>query len=190
MTMAQIGREVNGLAIDGLCLTDHQVMAGPDLLSVMPRYYPSFVGMEYATSQGDFLLFGLEKPPIDGMAAMDILLLVDDLDGASVSAHPCRAGRSLDPSLLKSGLIHAVEVLNGRCTPEENIAAFELARAHNLPRTGGSDAHTIPELGRFATIVDYNVGNIAELALAIRRGDVSPVALDQDHTTNALAARA
>ncbi len=190
MSVNRIGREIGGTGLDGLCLTDHQVMAGPDLLSVLPGGFSFLVGMEYSTSQGDLLLFGLDKPPIDGMKALDILQLVHDMGGASVAAHPCRAGRSLDPALLGSGLIHAVEVLNGRCTPQENSEALGLAQAFDLPLTGGSDAHMPQEIGRFATMVCQPVYNAAQLAMAIRQGDVSPISLSELQVSNLVAALA
>ena len=190
MSLGRIGREIGGTGLDGLCLTDHQVMAGDEVLSVLPDGFTFLVGMEYSTSQGDFLLFGLDKPPIDGMEAPDILRMVHDMGGASVAAHPCRAGRPLDPALLHSGLIHAVEVLNGRCTPQENSAALDLAKAFGLPRTGGSDAHTPPEIGRFATLVGQPVRSAEQLARIIRQGGVSPISLSESQTANLVAASA
>lgn len=192
MSLDQIGRTAAGLSIDGLCLTDHQVMSGNRAIEAMDTPALVLVGIEYATSQGDFLLFGLDKPPIDGMDAPDILALVQHLGAAAIAAHPCRAGRPVDPSILGTGLVNAVEVLNGRCTPAENIAAMELARAFGLPQTGGSDAHTTPELGRFVTAFDDPIADEKQLALAIRRGDVSPVDTleNQIALPNLLAARA
>ena len=49
----------------------------------------------------------------------------------------------------------AVEIFNARCLlPSFNTSALEFARAHGLPGTVGSDAHTGFEVGQAVLLLD------------------------------------
>ena len=135
------------------------------------------VGMEYATPQGDFLLFGPFEGLKPGLPAREMLGMVREAGGAAVAAHPCRTNRPADAALSRGGLLTAVERINGRNTARENAQAkgWELtARGQGLHSVAGSDAHGLKELGRAPTRFFTPVRDRSQLIDAMRQGRCAP----------------
>lgn len=179
MPLAQILSHARGAGLDGVCITDHDTMQARHHVreGVQPDGLLVIIGMEYATPQGDFLLFGPFEDLAPGLAAPDMLALVHEAGGAAIVAHPCRAKRPADATVAAKCPITAVERLNGRNTPEENALALQWeAPRHNRSLTGvaGSDAHTLPELGQAPTLFFRPVRNRDDLILSLRRGLCTP----------------
>jgi hypothetical protein len=72
--------------------------------------------------------------------------------------------------------VDALEVLNGKVTPRENQFAHQVAEGLNLPATGGSDAHEVSEVGRYATRFSRPIQNEAELVAALKSDHYAAVA--------------
>lgn len=162
--------------LDGVCVTDHECMAAredvregrqADGLLVL-------VGLEYATSEGDILLFGLDKEPTPGLPAREILKQVRTIGGAAVVAHPCRGNRPASAALAEEGLLTAVETVNGRNSFLENSQARTWPFRYGLAATGGSDAHRLDELGRSPTRFSAPIRNQRDLVSALRQGLCRP----------------
>jgi hypothetical protein len=162
--------------LDGVCITDHHTMDIRHAVTegIQANGLHVLFGMEYSTPQGDFLLFGPFEdlaPDLDG----DLLLsTVRGCGGAAVAAHPFRASRPADERLIRSGLCHGVECVNGRNTWHENSAAGQWIKRYRLTRCGGSDAHTLDELGTFATRFFEPVRSRADLIGALTQGLCRP----------------
>lgn len=176
LQVSQILARASERGLDGVCLTDHDSMAiGLELEEgLQSNGLCVIVGMEYATSQGDFLLFGPFEDLRPGLLATDLLILVQQRRGVAIAAHPFRENRPADPSVLCSGLCHGIEVANGRNTPGENALSQGWATNKGLPQTGGSDAHTLAELGRCGTRFRQPVRNRAEFIQALLQGCFEP----------------
>lgn len=105
-------------------------------------------------------------------------------DIAIVWAHPAApsgssayAPVSADPERLR-GVVHAVEVLNGRHLhfPDAVERAEQLAAQLGVGRSGGSDAHRGEDVGRCFTVIDAVANDgTAGVVEAIRAGRVTPV---------------
>lgn len=162
--------------LDGVCITDHDSMASRLLLreGMQDNGLLVLVGMEYTTAQGDFLLFGPFEDLAPGLCARELLTLVHDAGGAAVAAHPCRSNRPTAMELAAQGLVHAVETLNGRNSEEENRLAQAWPGRFKLSAVGGSDAHTLPELGRSPTRFFTRIKSRADLVRALRKGRCEP----------------
>lgn len=162
--------------LDGVCITDHDTMAARHELDegVQSDGLCVVIGMEYATSQGDFLLFGPFEDLEPGRPASEILPLVYASGGAAVAAHPFRAGRGVDESVMSRGLCNAVERINGRTSREQNGLVDGWLARYPLFACGGSDAHSLDELGRVATRFDMPVNSRADIIQALRHGLCSP----------------
>ena len=93
--------------------------------------------------------------------------------GIAIAAHPFRAWRPLDASALNWGA-HAIERYNGRNNFEENEQAESLIEEWGLTATGGSDAHSLEELGRVPTLFFDHIGSTRDLIRAIRLGRCEP----------------
>jgi predicted metal-dependent phosphoesterase TrpH len=158
--------------LDGVCITDHQTM---DIGRAMTEGVQAnglcvLFGMEYSTPQGDFLLFGpFEDLDLD-LDGNLLLSTVRSRGGAAVAAHPFRKARPVDERLIRNGLCHGIECVNGRNTSRENADAEQWTRRFRLTRCGGSDAHTLDELGTFATRFLVPVRSRADLIQALVQG--------------------
>jgi len=160
------------VGLNGVCLTDHHSRAAAQVISEGPQ--PDglvvLVGQEYATSQGDFLIFGPLAALAPGLPATQLLEMVQRAGGVAVGAHPCRQGRSLDPELAASGRIKVIEGVNGRNLLEENQLASGWGRENGLDLVGGSDAHTPEELGTAGTEFVQVIRGQNDLVRALKSG--------------------
>ncbi|WP_229592106.1 PHP-associated domain-containing protein [Pseudodesulfovibrio sediminis] len=164
--------------LDGVCITDHDTV---DILAhIKEGFQPNgllvLVGMEYTTPQGDFLVHGPVESLRKGMDASELLLEVERIGGAVISAHPFRGWRPCEVGLLDALPCTAIEVLNGRNSEHENSLAGALAKKLQLPGVAGSDAHNVAELGRFPTRFDVPVNNRMDLVNALKAGQCTPAA--------------
>jgi hypothetical protein len=82
------------LGLDGVCLTDHDLVGGESLAweGVQEDGLVVLVGMEYSTSAGDFLVFGPVEDLPTGLAAREMLPRLREMGGAAVAAHPSAPG--------------------------------------------------------------------------------------------------
>lgn len=180
--------EARRIALSGICLTDHNHVWTSEQVEELRRKhgFPVFRGSEITTTQGDMLVFGLEKD-IRGIITLEELRdEVAEAGGFLIAAHPFRG--FLTFSTVQLGLtretaakrplfqlVDAVEVLNGKVTDEENGFASGVAQTLRLPATGGSDAHRANEVGRYATRFSVEIHTEAELIRALRSGEYVPV---------------
>lgn len=154
-------------------VTDHNSTAGarraqqldPDLI---------IMGEEIMTTRGEILAaFMTEEIPARLTPQETIHRLRDQ--GAFISvSHPfdvLRKGHWELPDLLEIlPLVDAIETFNARCMNAAfNTQAQDFARAHNIPGTVGSDAHTAFELGT-ATLLLEPFASGDDLRRVIRNG--------------------
>lgn len=178
------------MGLDGLCLTDHDTMGWRDGVDALRREtgFPLFPGMEYLTTDGDFVVFGLEHVPYPRLSARALLELVDAVGGVAVACHPYRNnGRGVGDRLLSLPGMFGVECFNGSTSPGHNLQALAAARARGLPMLGAGDAHLERKVGTFATRVGRPVRDVPELIRAVRAGDVSPVVYEEDRFVDVFA---
>lgn len=136
------------LHIDYLLITDHDSLAG----SIEAAAYAKKKGYaiqipvaaEYTTDVGDVIVAGV---PPDFKRLPDHHLLckqAKNQGGHVILPHPYK-GHLLDK--IDFSLVDCIEVYNARCTINENLQAFELAKRLGKPMVYGSDAHTLADLG-------------------------------------------
>lgn len=160
------------LGLDGICFTDHHSRGSARLIQEGPQEngLVVLVGQEYATDQGDFLLFGPLPELAPRMPAPQLLHMVDEAGGVAIGAHPFRQGRRLDPELAEAGILHFIEGLNGRNHTDENELAIQWGLEHGLGLLGGSDAHNTAELGTAVTQFTQTIRNQDDLVRALKSG--------------------
>ena len=92
--------------------------------------------------------------------------------GILVRAHPYRRAWYIKkPYVEREGIADAIEVFNGgNSSQEENDMALAYAQKHNMPMTGGSDAHHVDETARGYNALEKKAESYAELCEAIRTG--------------------
>jgi len=162
--------------LDGVCITDHDTTASLSILRHAPEFsgFCVIVGMEYTTRKGDFLVFGPVENIPSGMDAEGLIGWAQKEGAITIPAHPFRRARPADADILSQSGI--VEVMNGRNRSHEN----ELCRRWleeqktGIKATGGSDAHTLDEVGRVVTVFRKNIYDTEDLLDALYNNDYSP----------------
>lgn len=104
-------------------------------------------GMEVKTDCGDIIGLFLETE-ITGTKFDDVVGQIREQDGLIVLPHPYH--RNVDPADLVQN-VDLIECINGRCKPEKNDQAIQLAKDVGIPVIGGSDAHMYWEIGQITT---------------------------------------
>lgn len=163
------------LGLDGICITDHDSIKAENHISegIQSNGLVVIIGMEYTTDGGDFLIFGPVKIIPAGLSAPELLNFVSEAEGIAIAAHPARKERPVDESLYTNELCSYIEVLNGRNSDEENIASQSLIHSYSLKGAGGSDAHSIEELGKIITEFDADITCSEDLIKAFKSGNFS-----------------
>jgi predicted metal-dependent phosphoesterase TrpH len=146
------------IGIDRVVVTDHNSIAGalrakeiaPDLI---------IIGEEIRTRKGELLAaFVKEEIPKDLAPREAIERLRKQHAFISVS-HPFDTLRSgawtYDDLIDIVPFVDAIEIFNSRCLFETfNAEAREFAERHSMAGTVGSDAHTLPEIGRASMLLN------------------------------------
>jgi len=177
LRLDEILREARNRGLDGIAITDHNSMDIRHKIveGVQENVVCLLVGMEYDTPDGDFLLFGPFEDLKPGLSARDLLRLVEDGQGVAIAAHPCREGRSLSADTLALSACRIIEGLNGRNSDAENRRVEQLTKRYPLFQCGGSDAHSLNELGRTATSFEDRITSRNDLITALKSGRYHPV---------------
>ncbi len=166
------------MGLDGVCITDHESVQLREKAHALSREknFPVLVGAEVLTYEGDLLVYGLDHLPSNKMHADELAAYVTSRGGAVISAHPYRKNyRGLEDHLKNIECLSGVEGLNGSTPFYLNLQAMEAAEESQNPVFGGSDAHVIQQVGKYATRFNGTIVNEQELAQAIREGNVTPV---------------
>lgn len=163
--------------IDGVCITDHDTMAALNEVDegLQSNGIYLFVGMEYTTTEGDFLIFGeFENIPLN-MLARELVTYVVQRGGALIAAHPFRKKRAVAEYLILDAHVKIVESVNGRNSDFENRFFQFWAQHRDLTFSGGSDAHTSDEIGKVVTEFSNPITSRKELIKELKAGNCQPL---------------
>jgi histidinol phosphatase-like PHP family hydrolase len=176
-------REASRLKLDGICLTEHQVLWRPEEVEELAReaQIGIFRGNEFTTDQGDVLVFGYEQDVKDLLKIEELRDRVGAAGGFMIAAHPFRGFKTFGIGQLKMTVeqackrkvfdfVDAIEIRNGSVSAEENEMAAQVAARLGLPGTGGSDAHQLDELGKWTTDFEREIENEQQLIEELRAG--------------------
>jgi predicted metal-dependent phosphoesterase TrpH len=173
LTLEQIVARLGVVGLHGFALTDHNTIDGHRELAALSREYPTYrfiPGVEVSTREGHLLLYGVtEMPPVHRP-------LAETLDwarahGAVASlAHPFRWAHGVGRAVASVAKVDALEALNGHNSEIANARAALLAARRKVGETGGSDAHTIPHVGRAFTEFREDHPTLDDLLAEVRRG--------------------
>jgi len=176
-------QEARRLKLDGICLTEHQVLWDTDDVDRLAREggIRVFRGNEFTTNQGDILVFGFYQDIKELMLIQELREEVKKAGGFMIAAHPFRGFKTFGIGQLQMTVeqackrkvlefVDAVEVGNGKLSPDENDMARKVAEKLDLPGTGGSDAHRVDEIGKWVTVFENKVRNEIELVEELRAG--------------------
>lgn len=176
-------RQAKDIGLDGICITDHDNNEAKRYVKELENKYGLVViaGVEILTYEGDILCFGIDKVPEKKLHAQELIDLVNEKGGVTISAHPFRNnGRGLGNKINDVRGLSAVEIFNGNTSYENNLKANKFVNILNIPYVGASDAHQLQNIGKYATKFLDNITNENDLIRAIKYGKVVPVYYDND----------
>ncbi|MFC7058849.1 CehA/McbA family metallohydrolase [Halovenus salina] len=168
--------QARAVGLDALAVTDHdEISASLDAAELAPEYdLVGIPGMEVSTADGHVLALGVTELVPAGMGFGETLEYIREHGGIAVVPHPYQESRSgvlanISPDQLTAA--DAVEVYNSRLvTGFSNRQARRFARKHDMPMTGGSDAHICEMVGQAVTWVDADEPSVSGILDAIREG--------------------
>jgi predicted metal-dependent phosphoesterase TrpH len=179
-------REAARLGLDGICLTEHQVLWRPDEIAELVQATPVkiFRGNEFTTNQGDILVFGYEEDRKELLTIEELRDAVTAVGGFMIAAHPFRGFKTFGIGQLQMTVeqganrkvfdfVDAIEIRNGKVSDEENEMAARVAARLDLPGTAGSDAHRLDEVGKWVTDFEREIEDERELIEELRAGRFS-----------------
>lgn len=143
--------------IDGICIADHNCIKGCMKGRIYSTNITNFIfieGVEVSTDSGHVLVLGRCIDIKKNINIMDLLDLVKDEGLVAVAAHPFRLISGIGREKLLKCQFKAVEVVNGRSTKRANYKAKKIANRLIAAEIGGSDAHTLNEIGRAYTVIE------------------------------------
>ena len=176
LELDEILEHAANFGLDGVCITDHHSVQALERITpgLQPNGLRLFVGQEYSSDDGDFLIFGPLTSLPEGLSAQALLSTVAHQGGAAVAAHPFRPRRPLSEFVIRDGLCRIVESINGRDSAAANQGIEQWRRKYDLIECGGSDAHTLAELGKVKTRFHVPINTTNQLVRALNSGLCSP----------------
>jgi len=175
---ARLVNQAQRAGLDGLVITEHNRQWPQEELDelVTRSQAPGFIlfsGLEYTSTQGDVLIYGLTPEQADvfqpGLEPEEVVHRVADLGGLCVAAHPTRAGAGFDERILNIPFA-ALEVASATMKEHEQRLAARLAAGMGIPGVAASDAHLAKEIGACCTEFDAAVRSAKDLHDALRSG--------------------
>lgn len=169
--------------LSALCVTDHNGLKNALALSLMDdlplRVIPS---EEVKSSEGEIIGYFLSELVPKGLTPEETVKRIKGQGGLVCVPHPFDSMRTASRlktealgRLVEAGMIDILEVFNARAVnAEDNDRARVYAEEHSLAMSGGSDAHTLVEVGRaYAEIAPFDTPQ--EFLEALRVGEVHGV---------------
>jgi predicted metal-dependent phosphoesterase TrpH len=169
--------------LEGICLTEHQNRwtDGEVREWAQAGGIRIFQGNEITTSQGDILVFGLDRDVKGVVPIQDLRQEVEAARGLMIAAHPFRGFLLFGISQLRLDVeqackrsvfqfVDGLEVYNCKVTDPENDMARQVAERLGLLGVAGSDAHRLEEMGRCVTVLEREVRTEQELIGELRAG--------------------
>ena len=194
LTPDELVATAKSAGLDAICLTEHDRFWTDEAIAELSKRhdFPVFPGVEITTEQAHLLVFGLNKYVFGIHRASFVRRLVDEAGGVIIVAHPYRRhyltedgpeGERYYPALNRAcesplfELVDAVEILNGRGAPFENLFSNDIARTLNMSGIAASDAHAVKDIGRCATFFERRVSSLEELITELKAGRFAAVNL-------------
>jgi len=135
------------IGLDGLAVTDHDQIDGSRLVAELASHWGliAIPGVEVSSRGGHILALGVTEIIPKGLSPAETIDRIHEQGGIAVAAHPLNFVVSLRRHEIISLPLDALETHNARSPRNRKVA--RLHRRLPLGQTGGSDAHSIAEIG-------------------------------------------
>lgn len=167
----EILKHAKRIGLAGIAITDHNEISGSVKLWKANRDIRDFViipGMEVSSSEGHILALGIKEPVPRDLTPRETIERIEDLGGVAIASHPYRFWSGLGEETVRQAGFSVIEILNGRSLKKENFKAKSLAEELGCGMTGGSDAHTLDQVGKTTTEIDITSLKLDDILEEIR----------------------
>jgi len=172
-------RRAKALNPDGICITEHYsyALSAPTADLGQDDGFLILRGLEISTNMGDLLVYGVKHDSWNiwsGNTYLDINEVIRKIHSQGaicVPAHPFRGWNSLGDTIFTIDGFDTLETHNGSNSFEKNEKAIHAASTLNLPSIGGSDCHTVKQIGRAVTEFSDPIRTIHEMIGEIKKGN-------------------
>jgi len=156
------------LGLDGLAVTDHDEIEGSLYVAELaPRWgLVAIPAIEVSSESGHILALGVTGIIPKGLPAWETIERIHEQGGIAVAAHPLNILVSLRKREIVRLPLDALETHNSR-SPRNRKAAILYGRL-NVGQTGGSDAHSIVEIGTSITEIPCHSSDYKHIIRMIR----------------------
>ena len=144
-----VAKRCRQVGLSPIFLTDHDTIDGAR--SLIDAGEPVIIGQEILTNEGELIGLFLKQAVPKRLSPEEAIAAIKEQGGLVYLEHPYDTGRrNLREEAIErvATSIDIVEVVNGRSEPNINRHAEELRSTLGVPGGAGSDAHTLPEIGR------------------------------------------
>ena len=157
--------------LDGVCLTEHDALWPLVEVQELSREHGLLVlrGAEVTTEAGHVLVYGLQALPREAGTLAVLWQAAREQGALLYLAHPGRDGMPRPDDI--PAHFDSVEAANGTDGALQNDNAAAIARRCLLPGIGGSDAHSVREVGICATEFAAEIDDEASFLAALRSGE-------------------
>lgn len=172
--------------LDGIVLSEHDHTWDREAVVALSRRHNFLVipGLEVTTDRGHILVYGVHTFEEFMRQSGALADHVAQVRGAMVAPHPYRGHapvdwrnqeayeRSLEQAMANSAYqrVHAIEVVNGHGSLEENRFSERVARGLGRPGTAGTDSHQKSDIGKAATYFERDIRDEHDLVREILAG--------------------
>jgi predicted metal-dependent phosphoesterase TrpH len=142
--------------INAIAITDHDVVFDVRRLKGISSHVTVVPGVEISSDDDSHIIGLYVTKPIRSSNMHAIIREIHAQHGLAVLVHPFRRWQGyLSPRIKRDWTesenvlkeIDCVEIYNSKSTPEENADAEKFFGSRHIPVLGGSDAHTVQEIG-------------------------------------------
>jgi predicted metal-dependent phosphoesterase TrpH len=156
------------LGLGAVSVVDHNSLRGSvEAISADVKEVIVLFGMEITTSAGHVVAYHITEEIEKDLSVEETIDRIHGLGGIAVAPHPYRIWSGLGEREVVTRKFDAVEVVNARSLRSSNQRAKKLAVSLDRPETGGSDAHSLNQIGKAFTVLPDRCGSADDLVKAI-----------------------
>lgn len=169
---------ITAMGLDGVVITEHDHLWSPSEIEALNRNLSGqkiYRGVEISSRNGHFLVIGLDRLDAlhPGVSARNIVRQAREQGAAVIWAHPLLEYSQISVPLNFSNMPDGIDAIETASTVTFGCQAAEVgayARQFGYSLVGGSDAHTLSQVGKAFTLFDHLPADEKEMAAAICSG--------------------
>jgi len=136
------------IGLNGISITDHDTIKGSiESLKYDTKDFTVIPGIEISSKEGHILGINIKTLIPKNLSAKDTIDTIHSTGGIAIAAHPYDRFRKGVGNLIFELPFDAVEISNGH-TLGSTRDTRKICIITRLPMVGGSDAHTLQEIGQ------------------------------------------